>query len=176
VRTGAGVLLALLLAAFLAASAVLFVWPREDEPGRADAVVVLSGARGSRLAKGLELMRDGVARTLVISDGRAPGWAEGNRLCRSGGSKFRVVCFRPEPYSTEGEANDVAKLARERGWRSIVVVTSRYHLTRSRMLFRRCGDAAVRTVAADTSAGATALNLPFEWGKLAYQLTVDRDC
>jgi uncharacterized SAM-binding protein YcdF (DUF218 family) len=176
VRRARRLLLALALATVLAASAVLFVWPREDEAGPADAVVVLSGAREPRLAKGLELMREGVAPTLVISDGRAPGWAEGNRLCDGGGAEFRVVCFRPAPYSTEGEAEGVARLARDERWRSLVVVTSRYHVTRSRMLFRRCTDAAVRGVAADSSAWAIVRNLPFEWAKLGYQLTVERDC
>ena len=136
---------------------------------------MLSGVRTTRLEKGLELVRAGVAPTLVISDGQARGWSEGNRLC-AGGAKFRVVCFRPSPYSTHGEAADVARLARERGWRSLVVVTSRYHVTRSRLLFGRCLDGTVGGVPADTSPGAMLLNVPFEWGKLLYQLTVERDC
>ena len=168
-------LLALVLVVWLVATAILFVWPRPDEPANADAVVVLSGVRKARLAKGLELVRKGVAPTLVISDGEAPGWAEGNRLC-DGGTAFRVVCFRPRPYSTHGEAADVAELARARGWRSLVVVTSRYHVTRARLLFRRCLDGPVHAVSAETSPGAMALNVPFEWGKLLYQLTAERDC
>lgn len=167
--------LALVLVAWLAATAVLFVWPREDEPRRADAVVVLSGARKTRLAKGLDLVRAGVAPTLVISDGRAPGWVDGNRLC-GGRASFEVVCFRPRPYSTHGEANDIARLARRHGWRSLVVVTSRYHVTRARMLFRRCTEAEVSGAAASTSPAAMAMNLPFEWGKFLWQLTVERDC
>jgi uncharacterized SAM-binding protein YcdF (DUF218 family) len=167
--------LALLLAAWLVATAVLFVWPEEDEPRRADAIVVLSGVRKARLEKGLELVRKGVAPTLVISDGRASGWTQANRLC-DGRADFRVVCFRPSPYSTHGEAADLAGLARERGWRSLVVVTSRYHVTRSRLLFRRCLDGPVSGVSARTSPGAMALNVPHEWGKLLYQLTVERDC
>ena len=166
--------LALLLAAWIVATAILFVWPRQDEPRSADAVVVLSGARKTRLAKGLELVRRGVAPTLVISDGSAPGWREANRLC--GRSRSRVVCFKPHPYSTHGEAEQIARIARERRWRSLVVVTSRYHVTRSRLLFERCTDARVSAVAADTSPGAMALNLPFEWGKFLWQITVERDC
>ena len=165
----------LVVVAWVAATAVLFVWPRQDEPRRADAVVVLSGGREARLAKGLELMRERVAPTLVLSDGNAPGWVEGNRLC-GGGSRFAVVCFRPRPYSTHGEADHVARLARAHGWRSLVVVTSRYHVTRSRLLFRRCTRAAVDGVAARTSLVAMALNVPAEWAKLLYQVTVERDC
>jgi uncharacterized SAM-binding protein YcdF (DUF218 family) len=171
----AWIVLAFVVIAWLAWSAVLFVFPRENDPGKASAVIVLSGARDTRLAKGLELMQEGVAPTLVISDGEAKGWAQGNRLCK-GGSTFDVVCFRPKPYSTQGEAEDFARLAKRHGWKSVVVVTSRYHVTRSRILFRRCTDAAVRGVGADTSAWAIARNLPFEWGKLLVQLTLDRKC
>ena len=87
-------LLLLAIAAWLAACAFLFVWPREDSPGRADAVVVLSGGRKFRLEKGLELVRADVADTLVISDGQAPGWPEANRLCAARADEagaFRVI-------------------------------------------------------------------------------------
>jgi uncharacterized SAM-binding protein YcdF (DUF218 family) len=167
--------LALVAVAWLVATAILFVWPRQDEPRKPDAVVVLSGARKTRLAKGLELVRAGIAPTLVISGGGAPGWTEANRLCDEM-EPFRVVCFRPRPDSTHGEAADVARIARERGWRSLVVVTSRYHVTRSRLLFRRCTDADIGAVAARTSPLSMAMNLPFEWGKFLWQLTVERDC
>src|SRR4051794_24178594 len=123
----ASAVLGLLFAAWLAASAVLFVWPSGDSPARADAVVVLAGAKVPRLDKGLELMRRHVAPVLVISDGLDPLWPRANRLCR-GDAGFEVVCFRPRPYSTRGEAEAVARIASARGWRSIVVVTSRYHV------------------------------------------------
>ncbi|MGH3102729.1 MAG: hypothetical protein ACRDN6_01350, partial [Gaiellaceae bacterium] len=61
----------LALAAWLGLCAFLFLWPHEDAPRLADAVVVLSGGRKFRLEKGLELMRRNVADVLVISDGRA---------------------------------------------------------------------------------------------------------
>ena len=52
----------------------------------------------------LEEIRSLSDRVLVISDGRSPDWPEANRLCAGGGAGFRVVCFRPDPYSTKGEA------------------------------------------------------------------------
>jgi uncharacterized SAM-binding protein YcdF (DUF218 family) len=162
--------------AWLAACAFLFVWPRQDDPGRADAVVVLAGGRKDRLAKGLQLMRRDVSDTLVISDGEAPGWVEGNRLCARGGEGFRVVCFTPDPYSTQGEAQAVARLARERGWRSVAVVTSTSHVYRARKLFERCLDGEVSGV----GAGHTLRYLPsalfWETAKLTYALTADRSC
>jgi uncharacterized SAM-binding protein YcdF (DUF218 family) len=168
------VVLAALVAVWLVACAFLFVWPPVHTPKRADAVVVLSGKR-KRLGEGLELVRAGVARTLVISDGRAPGWRRANRLC-AGHARFRVICFRPSPYSTQGEAEEVARLARRNRWLSLVVVSSTYHLTRARLLFDRCSDAQVGVAKAPTTAGEFARNVPVEMGKLVYQLTFDRHC
>ena len=85
----------------------------------------------------LEAKQGGVAPTLVISDGRAQDYPQANVLCR-GGQSFQVICFSPDPYSTRGEAEGVARLARKHHWRSLVVVTSRYHVFRSRILFKRC--------------------------------------
>src|SRR5688500_1313514 len=98
--------------------------------------MVLAGAK-SRLPVALELVERGVAPVLVISDGLDPRWTQANRLCRFGDPE-RVVCVRPEPYSTRGEARLAARLARERGWDSLAVVTSRFHLMRARRLLERC--------------------------------------
>jgi uncharacterized SAM-binding protein YcdF (DUF218 family) len=156
------------------ATAALMVFPPEDHPRRADVVVVLSGSH-DRLPEGLELMRRGVAPVLVISDGAVPGWAAANRLCR-GGAKFRVVCFHPKPYSTRGEARFVAALMHRRGWKRVVVVTSRYHVLRARMDFRRCVDGDVDAVGASTSLGRWVAGIVQEWPKLAYALTLGRSC
>ena len=169
-------LLALLILAWLGVCAFLFVWPREDEPRRADAVVVLSGGRNFRLDRGLELIRRNVADTLVISDGHAEGWIRANRLCADGADGFRVVCFKPEPYSTQGEAEAVARLGRERGWRSVAVVTSTFHVFRARMLFERCFAGSVEAVGARYKLRYLPTALFWETGKLGYALTVERAC
>jgi uncharacterized SAM-binding protein YcdF (DUF218 family) len=168
----------LLLAAVLAVlglTAKLFVWPVENSPARADAVVVLAGSK-PRLTKGLELMRRRVAPTLVISDGLAPKWPEANRLCRNDSARFRVVCFRPNPYSTRGEAQRVGRMARNRRWRTVILVTSTYHVTRARLLFKRCLDGRVRAVSAGYSLTELPQNVFWEWVKLAAAETVERGC
>jgi uncharacterized SAM-binding protein YcdF (DUF218 family) len=156
------------------ATPILFAFPPEDPPGRADAVVVLAGDH-DRLAKGLELMRRGVAPVLVISDGNVPGWSAGNRLCAVR-QRFRTVCFHPEPFSTRGEAQAVSRLARRRGWRRLVVVTSTYHVIRARMDFRRCFDGEVAGVGAKPTAENWVEGVVLEWPKLIYSLTVGRAC
>jgi uncharacterized SAM-binding protein YcdF (DUF218 family) len=167
--------LAALVAAVAIVTAVLFVFPREDHPRHADAVVVLSGSR-DRLPKGLELMRKGVAPVLVISDGAVPGWPEANRLCAHGGRGFRTICFHPQPYSTRGEARFTGALMRRRGWKHVVVVTSRYHVFRARMDFHRCFDGEVDGVGSGTSLLQWIEGVAQEWPKLGYALTLARGC
>lgn len=161
----------------LVASAVLFLWPAQSRPGRADAVVVLSGDRRYRLPRALGLLERKVAPVLVISDGLDPRWHQANRLCRAGsGSGFRVICFRPDPYSTRGEAEGIARLAAAQGWRSLVVVSSTYHLFRARLLFRRCYRGRVETAGARSSLWRLPREVAAEWVKLVYALTLERGC
>ena len=162
-----------MLAAFIVASTYFFVRPDSDpRPQAADAVVVLSGGRGHRLAKGLELWHDGFARTLAISDGNAPGWPEANRLCK----RPRVVCFRPAPYSTRGEARWTAAEARRRGWDDVVVVTSTYHVRRARRIFERCYHRRLAVVAARPPLGNMLVGVAWEWPKSVYYLALQRRC
>jgi uncharacterized SAM-binding protein YcdF (DUF218 family) len=168
------VVVPLLVVAWAAVVARFVLWPVQDAPGRADAVVVLAGDH-LRLGKALELMTRRVAPTLVISDGLAPGWRQANRLCRRG-ARFRVVCFRPSPYSTRGEARGVARMAAARGWRSVVVVTSTYHVTRARLLFDRCTAARVRVTGSTYRRSLIPLEVFLEPAKLLYALVVTRRC
>lgn len=160
------VLLAAVLV-FLGLSAKLFVWPEEEPPRRSDAIVVLARAK-PRLAKGIELIQQGIAPVLVISDGLAPGYVRANRLCRKGAPGFRVVCFRPDPHSTRGEAQRIGRMVRNRKWRAITVVTSTFHLTRTRLLFKRCVDARIDAVGASYPLRRLPQSVVTEWVKLAY--------
>lgn len=168
-----------LVAAWVVACLVFFTWSPWDSgaPAHADVVVMLSGSK-RRLPTALGLIRRGVAPVLALSSvPRTKDWAEADRLCRTKRySGARVICFQAVPYSTRGEARTVARLAQERGWRSIVVVTSRFHITRAHMLFRRCWHGPLSMVPAPS----TWWQLPVEWAsetaKLLVQVTVERSC
>lgn len=137
-------------------------------PAEADAIVVLSGGRVHRLEEGLRLWRLGVAPTLVISDGLDPVWAEARRLC----PEPRVRCFTPDPYSTRGEARWTAA----QGWDSVVVVTSTYHVRRTRALFERCFDGRLAVVGAGPPLRNFAIGVAWEWPKSVYYGIVARGC
>jgi uncharacterized SAM-binding protein YcdF (DUF218 family) len=129
-----------------ALTAALVVWPYEQPPQRADAVVVL-GARSApdRLNAALRLMQRGTARTLVVL---TP--PEDSPLCR-GAEPYEVMCIMPRPFKTWGEAEEIGRLAKRRSWKRLTVVTSTYHVTRARLLVARCFHGSLAVVGSKSS-------------------------
>ena len=162
---------------YVASAAFLFVWPSTGTPTRADALVILGpGLHGERFAEGEALMKKGLAEVLVVSTasgGTRPGGGMCTRRWR-----FEVICFRAHPFSTRGEAREVGRLASERGWRSLIVVTSPYHVERARMLLRRCYPARLEMVAAESRLRLLEHieRLAHESDGLLYGHTIARDC
>jgi len=176
-RRIAAIVALVLLALLFAATARWIVWPDTDGPRKAEAVVVLAGAP-ERLPAALKLMNEGEAPLLIVSLGSGPGNKDRYEVC-NGEHDFEVVCFVPDPDHTQGEAREAARIARQRGLKRLLVVTSRYHATRARMLFDRCTDADVTVdgVEPDTPGGLPCLgNLIHEWGAYAYAFTLERGC
>jgi uncharacterized SAM-binding protein YcdF (DUF218 family) len=153
----------------LAASARLFLFPREDDASPVDAVVALDGDRPRRVRRAVELMVEGVAPVLVVvrCEASAPELLDGP-------VPWEVVSFEPVPSTTRGEARAVARLARDRGWTRLVIVTSTYHLTRTRLIFRRALDRDLQFVAAGYTPRRMPLHVTSEWAKLALALTLRR--
>lgn len=164
----AAVALLVLLAAVTAA-----LVPRHDPvPADVDAVVVLGGGQGERLALGRALADEhGAALVLSSFWAIALGHAEG-LVC-----DVEVRCLHPRPLSTAGEAAGTAALADERGWESVAVATSSFHVNRTRMLFEQCLDeVAVRGAAAPGHLGVQVYRRVRELAAGLAGLTVARAC
>lgn len=132
-----------------------------DSP--ADAVVALAGPVRS-VDAALRLVRQGVARELVLSNGYGPDDPQMKQLCASRPAGFGITCFVPDPSSTRGEARAIGRIARERGWQDVIVVTPTFHVSRARLIVGRCYRGRLRMVDADIRIGARA------WAyNLAYQ-------
>ena len=164
-----------LFLAWLVAASVLFLVPHGTSPAHVDAVVVLSGDREFRIERALELMRGGVAHTLVISGWPDPLYTRAAPYC-AGKSAYRVICFMPSPFSTRGEAREIARLARANRWTSVAVVTSDYHVFRAGLIVRRCYRGRLALVGSDYPWWRAPVSLVLETGKLALALTLRRGC
>lgn len=155
------------------ASVPVLLMAPDDDVTSADAVVVLAGDE-SRLPVAVSLVRRGVAPVLLVSTDSSD--EPRARLCEAGTTGYELVCREPVPYSTRGEARMTDSLARERGWDSVVVVTSRFHVRRTRMLFDRCLDADVAVYAAPNPSWSLLESVPLEWAKLARDGLTERGC
>jgi uncharacterized SAM-binding protein YcdF (DUF218 family) len=140
------IVVAVLLVGATVLAARLFVWPSLPPlPQRADAIIELGGP-GNRRPLALQLERQGRAPVVAISvsdeERAVAGW------CDDG--QFRgvpVICFHSEPFTTRGEARAIARLARQHGWHSVILVTSPDQAKRAELRVSRCygGEIAVAT-------------------------------
>jgi uncharacterized SAM-binding protein YcdF (DUF218 family) len=110
---------------------------RVDSLQHADAIIVLGGEHDGREDFGLSLAHAGWAKTVVLSDPYGADDPVMRRACRPQDT-IEVICLRPEPNTTRGEADMMRHLASQRGWTKIIVASWRYHLPRARLVFRQC--------------------------------------
>lgn len=162
-------MLGVLVLAYVAVAVYLFVWPHDQKPAHADAVVVLAGT-DERLPVGQRLVREGYAPLLVVSLSKPPARVQ-LEACAHG-----ALCFRAHPFSTRGEARAIGRLATSRHWRTVDVVTSKFHDFRARLLIGRCYHGGLRMIGAPQSAKHLPIDVLKESAKLAYQLVVARGC
>ena len=87
---------------------------------------------------------------------------------------FEVLSVVPEPPTTRGEARQVARLADERDWRAILVVTSAYHVLRARLIFRRSLTCELALVSAGCRRRRLPLDVGWEAAKLVLACTLRR--
>jgi uncharacterized SAM-binding protein YcdF (DUF218 family) len=165
------VALLVLLALFCGVTARLFIWPATGMPARVDAIVVPGGG-GDRLGAALRLAEQGRARYLVFSQGE---WVPPN-LCGSHVATTTVICFFPDPDTTQGEAEATARLAKQYGWHSIVLVTSPDQTWRAELRFRRCYSGQVYGVTTPLSLPLWPFMIAYQWAATLKAELVNRGC
>lgn len=154
---------------------------KDDPVAAADAVIVLGGEHDGRERYGLTVARQVSAKTVLLSDPYVPDDPVMTPLCGHTFDGIAVVCRRPEPSTTRGEAMMARRLAAERHWSRIVVVTWRYHLVRARYIFAQCygdsADVAMRAVPRryDLSLAVWAYIYAYQFAALG-KAAVDGDC
>jgi uncharacterized SAM-binding protein YcdF (DUF218 family) len=115
--------------------------PVVDElaPGQqVDAVVALGGLTATAMYA-QSLVQQGAAPVLVLSDPYDPGGGKSVKAaCSSRPTGYRIICFVPDPATTRGEARQIRDLAKANGWTNVAVVAPTFHISRARLLVRRC--------------------------------------
>lgn len=166
-----------LVVAWLVACLILFAAPAVDQPEHADAVVVLAPPLPTgRLAYAESLMAEGYADTLVISVPKDSTGVAPTHLCEED-HPYEIVCFTPDPITTRGEARALQPLAEEKGWQTINVVTNDFHVTRARIILKRCyaGDLNMLAARQDTSLVVWAYRFAYETAAFA-KVAADNEC
>jgi hypothetical protein len=163
--------MAVLLALFLGATARLFVWPADDTPHRVDALVLLAGPAEPTSAA-TQLARTYHADFLLVSQGH-----EGyGGPCPPPIPRVRLICFDPEPATTQGEAEYAGRLARTRHWHSVLVVTITPHEWRARQLMQRCFSGSVYATGAGIPWSSWPYQIAYQWGATIKMLVFERAC
>jgi uncharacterized SAM-binding protein YcdF (DUF218 family) len=131
-----------LLGVVAATALVSFLVPRDDPVSAPDAVVVLGGATPERAQLGIELHERFDVPLVVSSSSR--------RYAREQGYPCPpAICILTDPETTVGEAQATAALAETHGWERVTIVTTEFHTSRARMLFRQCLGDRVSVVGAE---------------------------
>jgi uncharacterized SAM-binding protein YcdF (DUF218 family) len=154
----APLLLVLLAATAIAAGVAVhdagrFLVVTDPLPAHADAIVVLAGSIADRALEAADLYRAGIAPVVVITRERPPTGSarlrargvvlpESDERLRTaliglGVPARAIVRLRRRTSSTETEARTIARWVCRHGVRRLVVVTSKAHTRRARLILRR---------------------------------------
>jgi uncharacterized SAM-binding protein YcdF (DUF218 family) len=124
----------------------------EDVLDRADVIVALGGSRYSRVTEAADLFREGWASAILVSPQLpedveftlrergidVPGERELQvRALTLLGVPTDVISFLDYQVSTATEADAVRAQVVARGWRRLIVVTSKLHTTRAGLILRK---------------------------------------
>lgn len=148
------------VAVWLVVCIAVFAYPRTDAPARTDATFFLSSTGGGAAVQERPDLRAGA---VVVSRPSSVATLPLFVVCEEAG----VTCIVPSPETTQGEAEAFARLAGERGWESVTVVSHTSHVPRIRILMGRCFPGTVHVVAIPERGGATWLrSFAYETGAM----------
>ena len=134
--------------------------PEADMPTQVDAVVALGAGVNlsdhslgmnsqDRVLHGMELIQSGYAPRLIIPGGEGSWGPTVEGQMRSLGIKAPLIDAGPAE-NTHDEANDVARVLKEHGWRRVMLVTNAWHMRRAAAVFKKAGVDVVRSPCPDS--------------------------
>ena len=134
----------------------------EDPVAKADAIVVVAGGTPSREEAAAVLFREGLAPDVVLSNPLTPDRVRDlitmgvRRLDYQGEARVvlehrgvpakAIVVLSQSVKTTEAELKVVGELARSRGWRRVILVTSPQHSRRVKLVWARQAPADIQSI------------------------------
>lgn len=114
----------------------------QDALGKVDAVVVVSGGDSDkRIDKGVQLYKEGWAKVLIFSGAAAEGnisnAAAMKNIAVSRGVPAGAILIEEKSKTTIENAKFTAEIVREKGYKSMILVTAPYHQRRTYNLFKK---------------------------------------
>ncbi|WP_172465446.1 YdcF family protein [Arthrobacter sp. Hiyo1] len=136
----------------------LYVAPPADQPKHADVLFVL-GPPDQRIGYAEQLMQQGYSPTIAVSSpiGKDGKFEAG--ICTAQ-RPYRIICFNPDPFTTQGEARELKNLSDQYGWKSANVLTAQFHVTRARVIVSRCYGGDLHMIAQHRSLPLVSLSRP----------------
>jgi uncharacterized SAM-binding protein YcdF (DUF218 family) len=103
-----------------------------EDPGKADAIIVLTGGQ-SRLDAAIRLLKSGKGERLLISGVNPIARHDDLRAATGGDQKLFSCCVDIDhaALDTIGNAEESAKWVRSHAYDSVILVTNNYHMPRS---------------------------------------------
>ena len=106
--------------------------------GRTDGIVVITGGSG-RIEHGVEMLAEGKGKRMLIA-GTDPAVTKADLVRRLGGKRKLVQCcvdLGSESVDTRSNAEETRRWLERRGYKSVRLITSDWHMRRARYEFRR---------------------------------------
>jgi hypothetical protein len=163
--------LAVIVTTVIAMTARLFIWPDQGVPAQVSAIVMMDGP-GDTLGVAVRLAREHRAPFLVVSLGTPQSFDP----CPRPVPRVKLICFHPEPATTQGEAEFVGRLARKYHWQSVAVVAITPQVSRARLRVERCFPGPVYMAATPVALTSWPYEIAYEWGAMAKALVLQRRC
>lgn len=110
---------------------------RSDEPVKADVIIMLAGGDSGRMEKAADLYHQGYAEYIIISPLIEEYYPQSKEFVLELGIPDSAILEEKNATSTYTNATLTLKMLQEYNMKTALVVTSDYHLKRSKMIFDR---------------------------------------
>ncbi|WP_116866260.1 YdcF family protein [Pseudomonas syringae] len=145
---------------FILSASLLVIDGVSDTAKTSDVAIVLgskvtpdgvpSARLQARLDRAVELYRQGLVRSVIVSGGTGvEGFSEAvgmaNYLAERSGLPREAILLDEQGNTTQDTARNSAQIMKQRGFKNAVVVTQYFHITRSRYALNQAGVTQVST-------------------------------